>query len=90
MSDTEKPFPVLGHYDYKDCPKYINWSSLDEGWAKKIHNQTLERLAQRGGLSPSEIVMNIESKELVSFGRKLTIEEKEHALKLVKENEFND
>lgn len=52
-----KRFPLLtGKF-----PKvFIRWDCLNEEWAWKNHSQTLERLAQRGGLSAKEVVMNIE------------------------------
>ena len=37
---------------------YINTELLNEDWAKKIHSQTLDRLAERGGLSPKEVMVN--------------------------------
>lgn len=34
-------------------------AALDDAWAQRVHGQTLERLAKRGGLSPVEIAMNL-------------------------------
>lgn len=51
-----KNFPVL--YEKKiDGPRAIPWEKAEEfrAQAEKNHDQTLERLAQRGGLSPVEI-----------------------------------
>lgn len=38
---------------------YINKNLLNEDWALKIHGQTLDRLAERGGLAPIEIFANV-------------------------------
>lgn len=59
MSDspsTNKQFRVLGHLpDW--CPRYIPWSFVApyEAQALKNHSQSLERLHERGGLSPEEL-----------------------------------
>ena len=39
---------------------YINKSLLNEDWAVKLHGQTLDELASRGGLSHKEVVLNVE------------------------------
>lgn len=45
------------------CPNFVRWECLSEGWAYQNHSQTLTRLAQRGGLDPSELAANIEKRE---------------------------
>ena len=60
---------------------YINKSLLNEDWALKLHDQTLDRLAERGGLSHEEIVMNIER---LPF-KALKVIDKHYALKVVEE-----
>ncbi len=55
-----KKFPVLGD---DTSVKYVDWGCLNNFWALRIHNQNLERLAERGGLSPEEIVLNIEKRK---------------------------
>lgn len=57
MNDT---FPVLGDKLPAGCPRFVKLTALNEDWAKKIHDQTLERLAERGGLSPIELMVNIQ------------------------------
>jgi hypothetical protein len=49
-------FPVLEAPD--GCPKSVPWALLapHEAQAKRNHDQTLERLAQRGGLAAQEMV----------------------------------
>lgn len=63
MSKENDKFPVLysGRRPKKDgFPDYVKWSELSEEQAQKNHAQSLTRLAERGGLSPSEIVGNVE------------------------------
>lgn len=68
MNDT-RLFPVLFSISCReelralDCPKFIRWDALSDGWAYQNHSQTLERLAQRGGLDPTELVANLERRE---------------------------
>ena len=54
-------FPVLKsrHGDFENCPDFVRLDKLSEKRAQKNHGQTLERLAERGGLSPSEIAANL-------------------------------
>lgn len=61
----ERRFPVLhGTRRERDalerlgCPRSVPWAFVapHEAQARANHDQTLERLAQRGGLSPSELV----------------------------------
>lgn len=56
-------FRVLKPYRYKgECPDFVPWSYIEghKEQAMKNHQQTLERLNERGGLDPVEIyaVMN--------------------------------
>lgn len=55
--------PVMMQYHerqkFPDCPRFFPFSLLNEDWAQFIHSQTLERLAQRGGMSPTEILKNV-------------------------------
>jgi len=59
MSDRQ--FPVLYGYTLKGLdwmPKSIPWSEAEKfrEQAHTNHGQTLERLAERGGLAPEEIL----------------------------------
>lgn len=45
------------------CPDTVPMSILDEAWARKIHYQDLQTLASRGGMSPQEVMGNIEKKD---------------------------
>jgi len=55
---TEKVFPIMVGREgtAAPCPSWIPWDAIApyEGHALANHDQTLERLAQRGGLSPEE------------------------------------
>lgn len=44
---------------YPDCPLFVPMSMLNEKAAQSNHSQSLARLAERGGLDPSEILANI-------------------------------
>lgn len=68
----EKMFPVLfGHGDHRreleslGCPREVPWSLLEahEKQALRNHDQSLQRLAERGGLSPCEMVAVIEDRQ---------------------------
>ena len=52
-----KNFPILYENNRINGPRNIPWEKAEEfrEQAEKNHNQTLERLAERGGLSPVEI-----------------------------------
>jgi hypothetical protein len=54
-----KQFPIHPHCmrDEKWFPRSIPWEEAEKfrGQALRNHSQTLERLAERGGLSPEEI-----------------------------------
>jgi hypothetical protein len=63
-------FPVLkgpsgDKRRYAHWPDTIPWHLLDphEAQALKNHSQTLRRLAERGGLSPDEILAVLEDRE---------------------------
>lgn len=51
----------------KDCPKQIPFAMLSEKMAYSVHSQTLKRLNERGGMSPAEIVGNIEKINLFKY-----------------------
>ncbi len=58
---TERQFPILAT---PGAPSSIPWRLLDDGWAQRNHRQSLEGLAQRGGLSASEALANLERRPL--------------------------
>lgn len=66
MGMRRRYFPVmLCRWDYRrfaDCPKYIPWEYVEphEWQAQKNHGQSLQRLAERGGLDPIELVAVLE------------------------------
>lgn len=47
------------------CPESILWELLEphKGQARRNHDQSLELLAERGGLTPTEIVAVMECRE---------------------------
>lgn len=52
--------PVMADFKvYPECPKEFPMSLLNESMAQNNHSQTLQRLKERGGMSPEEIVGNI-------------------------------
>lgn len=59
-----KTFPVLNYDQYKGAPSSVPWDLVEIGreQAQKNHYQTLERLAERGGLSPCEMIAVIENR----------------------------
>jgi hypothetical protein len=59
---TERRFPV--HTPRLGCPSWVPWDFLapHEAWAWKNHEQTLEKLASRGGLCASEMVAVVEGR----------------------------
>ncbi len=71
MTD-QRTFPVLWPYGREDiavlerlgCPRSVPWSVLEPyaEQAMRFHGQTLEKLAERGGLSPSEVAAVIEDR----------------------------
>jgi hypothetical protein len=50
--------------DLKNYPDNVPDEMLNEGWAQKIHGQSLKHLNSRGGMSVCEILLNIDMKEL--------------------------
>jgi hypothetical protein len=59
---ADRRFPVLMYSnerrEFPDCPDDIPWDIIapHQSQALENHNQTLERLAERGGLGPREIL----------------------------------
>ncbi len=58
---SAKTFPIMVPYirgRYIDCPHAVPWDIIapHERQAQLNHGQSLERLAERGGLSPREFV----------------------------------
>jgi hypothetical protein len=60
------PRAELAEYVRLGCPKRIPWERIAPHEAQALHNhdQTLERLAERGGLSPFEIMCAVEGHDL--------------------------
>lgn len=65
---TEKQFPILVPYQHERTyggPRSIPWALIapHEAQAQRNHYQTLQRLAERGGLAPSEAVAVLEDRQ---------------------------
>jgi hypothetical protein len=82
MSDKMK---VLGYRElknkYPDCPEFAPFDLLNEEHAMRIHGQSLKRLNERGGMSPLEMITNIEK---LPFYTNVKITESEGIKKLLK------
>lgn len=50
---------------HPNCPKKIPFGLLSEEWAQRNHSQTLQRLAERGGLYPNEMIANIAKRKIM-------------------------
>lgn len=55
-------FPVL--HAPNGCARFVDVSKLSDEWALRVHSQSLDKLAGRGGLSVKEIRVNIERGQL--------------------------
>lgn len=57
---------VTARKELPECPREIPWSFIApyEAQVQRNHGQTLEHLAERGGLDPSEIRCAVEGKGL--------------------------
>ena len=67
----ERRFPVLGLLKGDSCPSSISWERIapHEDWALRNHDQSLERLAERGGLDPVEIWCVVTGRSFWAPGR---------------------
>jgi hypothetical protein len=67
---TERTFPILLTYEDRrrgvSCPSSVPWKLVEphRAQAMKNHSQTLERLAERGGLGPEELRAVVEGRGL--------------------------
>lgn len=82
-----KEFPVLRSQRAERCPKSVPWAFV-ERWrhsCSQYHSQTLERLAERGGLSASEMHMHsgLSQDTLRIGGQRPTLTEDEAAMWLI-------
>lgn len=86
MTEEEKRFPILMTSRYletdpivrdkwKGLPRDVKLSALNEKQAMKNHSQTLTRLAERGGLSPLEMMCNVARINLDGIRWKMITEE---------------
>ena len=59
---SARVFPVLTDYRtrmQRELPRFVPWEFVEKfrEQAEKNHDQTLERLAERGGLDPTEMYL---------------------------------
>ena len=72
-----KSFPILlsnpERREYPECPPSVPWILVEphEKQAKANHYQTLARLAQRGGLSPIELLAVLHDQDYYEFRARL-------------------
>jgi len=70
---TERTFPVLADWSERrripNLPLSVPWEFIEPGraQAQDNHDQTLERLAQRGGLCAGEMRCALEGKRLFPY-----------------------
>ena len=78
MPSEQERFPIMRPYgknwERLPCPRSIPWYLLQEAQAKSNHDQTLKRLAERGGLAPSEAVAVIEGRRWQNMGEQASID----------------
>ena len=81
MSEGVRMFPIM---DGRDIP----WRAIEPHRAQafKNHGQTLERLAERGGLSTEETMCTFEGRGL-DFGKRMTLGDAERRLAKALESE---
>ena len=80
MTTAALRFPVLRGLSKDSLPSSVPWSVVEphSRQAMRNHDQTLERLAERGGLSPVELWMVCHDRERVGslpYGAQVTREE---------------
>ena len=68
-----RTFPVLADYHTRakhNVPHNVPWAFAEKfrGQAEKNHDQTLERLAERGGLDPTEMYLAAHGMRLFRHG----------------------
>jgi hypothetical protein len=68
---TERMFPVLllakERERFPNCPMEVPWDkiALHEVQVKKNHFQSLEQLAKRGGLNPTELMCALHDHDFI-------------------------
>jgi hypothetical protein len=72
-SISDKEFPILMSYDARkryNCPRSVPWEFVapHEDQALVNHRQSLERLAERGGLDPLELLCVLDGKHWREIG----------------------
>jgi hypothetical protein len=70
-----KQFKVLCR-NYPECPPAIPWAMVEphENQAIRNHGQSLERLDERGGLSPEELYAVLRDAPFETIGRQTAVQ----------------
>jgi hypothetical protein len=82
---TDREFPVLRDYldrrRYPDARRSVPWSWVApfEPQVARNHEQSLERLAERGGLSPAELYCAVAGLSLRCIDRRTVTEDEAEA-----------
>ncbi len=61
---------LCNFFNHPESPRVVPMDMLNEARALKNHDYTLDVLNERGGLSPMEIVANIEDVSFIELGQK--------------------
>jgi len=76
LTISERQFPIIAPRDNRGrvlggCPESVPWSFVEPHRAQALanHSQTLERLAERGGLAPSELHAIVHDRPWVPMDR---------------------
>lgn len=80
---------IASHPEYnglQNIPKEIPMYLLSEFWAKTNHQQTLQRLNQRGGMGVMEVLDNLKRQGLNFAWRKPTQKDVDELNKILKQN----
>ena len=74
---TEMPIMIdwLVRRKHPDWPKSIPMSLLNEEWSDRNHSQTLNRLAERGGLAPCEALAIMDKRRWQQMDESAAIDE---------------
>lgn len=73
---TQRRFPIINAGNVSGCMIFVPWDLLGphENQAQKNHGQSLERLAERGGLAPSEALAVLEDRSWHEMNLRSAIE----------------
>lgn len=73
---------------YPDFPAEVPDGLLCEGWAKHVHDQSLDQLNERGGMTIGEMLINVHRKSPFASDHSYLSETVQHVEELKKLIEF--